>query len=198
MIKVAARLLGGAAAVAAALAIIGWAMDNHFLKAILPMAIPMNPVIAFCIIWSFVAMFSWSFDGQRRMPQAFSFTIMVIGLLKIMSIFQMFDAGVDQLFFKEKLAFNQMAPNTALVILLMGLGLFLWATHRWVSCAAIVTVAVISARAVLGYANGREGLYRVSAYIPMALNAAIAFCLICAAMMLLWVRRYRDEKKAQP
>jgi len=198
VIKLAARLVAAAAGVIAVLVVIGWATGAESLKSMALGKVPMNPVTAFALAGSALAMFSWTFDNQKKMSQTLSFMVMIIGLLKVLAIFRIFDIGMDILFFKSVLAFNQMAPNTALVIFMIGLGMFMLETHRWASGLFFVAAFAITERAIHGYACNDEEMYRVSGgYIAMAFNTAVSFCLVSVGMLVLWVGKRAEEIMAR-
>ncbi len=85
---------------------------------------------------------------------------------------------------------NRMAPNTAAAMLLVGLALVLLKSRsrRAVLVAQVLALmtALIALVAFIGYAYSALNLAGIEAYIPMALNTAVAMGLMAAG--ILWAR----------
>lgn len=121
----------------------------------------------------------------------------LIGFLKLLHIVAGVDLGIDRLLFAQKLMGsansnnNPMAPHTAFNFLVIGIGTYFLArrqnTCRWLGQSCALLVVFLSAIAVVGYAYGVLGLYRVGPFFPMALNTAVTF--LVASIGLLWLHR---------
>ncbi len=116
-----------------------------------------------------------------------------IGALKLLDYALEWDIGIDQWLFREKLGAlgpgvpNRMAPNTALNFLFLGAALITIDVEsaRGHRPAQYLTLAatMVSLLAVTGYAYGVTALYGATFYIPMALNTALAFLLLCLGLL---------------
>ncbi|MWO29251.1 hypothetical protein GQN02_24255, partial [Escherichia coli] len=75
-----------------------------------------------------------------------------------------------------------MAPNSALLVLLMGAALGISSTRvrigRIVAEALATTVVAGALAALIGYLYGGQGLYRIGTFIPMALPTAAALLIL--------------------
>ncbi len=180
--------------------LIGWTFDVEPLKTVLPGRVAMNPggtAIGFLLcgaaLWLSGCDSSKSFAGLNPQKWAVALSILVI----LLSVFRFLeyglglDSGPDRWLFPAKLAAyripNRMAPNTALNFLLCGSALALL-DLRWprrVRTAEILTLAaaLVSLLAIIGYAYSSLSLIGVESYIPMALNTAATFAVLCLGIL---------------
>jgi PAS domain S-box-containing protein len=106
-----------------------------------------------------------------------------VGATKVAGLLTGHDLALDQMLFRERLGIgqtpNRMAPNTAWGFVLIGSGLLALRLDQrgkgWWSQALASAALLLSFSAILGYAYGVGAFYRVTAFIPMALNTALAF-----------------------
>ncbi len=175
------------------LVLAGWAVDSAILISVFPTLVAMNPITAVAFI---LAGFSlWLLGNEatdpsgtrraHRFGQACALAVALVGLLRLSEILLGWNVGVDQLLFHEKLAAapagwpNHMAPNTALNFLLVGSALLFLNVEtrrgRRPAQFLVLASALIALLAVVGYAYGVTYLYGLPAFIPMALNTALAF-----------------------
>src|ERR1043165_4011458 len=111
----------------------GWALDIELLKRIYPTLVAMNPITAICFLLlssSLLLMRSSKVDQRTLLIAKVCAGIVVLaGLLKLIETISGSVIGVDQLLFRDKLAYditgqpNRMAPNTALNFVLLGCAL---------------------------------------------------------------------------
>jgi PAS domain S-box-containing protein len=96
-------------------------------------------------------------------------------------------SGIDQLLFAARLDRNVMAPNTAATFLLLGLTLFVFDedTRRGFHPAQILIFVAggVALFSLAGYLYSSASLTGMSGFIPMALNTAVAFALLCLGML---------------
>ncbi len=189
-----ARVTGALVALAGCLVLGGWLLDSPVLKSLIPGLVAMNPITAATFVLAAVSLW-WSAAEpgdrlgsvwRRRAAFAAAALVALVGALTLVGYLSGTDPRVDQLLFRSKLAGNRIAPNTALNFLLSGAALvFLDAETRGGRRPAqflALSTAAVSLLVLTGYAYGAHALYGVAAYIPMALNTALAFALLSAGM----------------
>ncbi len=178
------------------LALLGWIFDIPALQSVFLGALTMkaNTAVGFVLagasLWLAVSdLAGWRI---RRLKQACAVAVALIGLLTLSQYLFGWDLGIDQLLFTEPAgAFGtvipgRMAPHTALNFLLVGLGLLLLdreTRHGRLSQFLIVPAGVIALLGLLGYAYGVKELYGVLNHTPMAIQTALAFLVLCLAML---------------
>ncbi|HIK12286.1 MAG TPA: methyl-accepting chemotaxis protein [Oscillatoriaceae cyanobacterium M33_DOE_052] len=131
--------------------------------------------------------------GGRRTAGCCAVVMLMIGLLTLMQYGLNRDFGIDQLIFKESANAvatahpGRMAPNTALNFLLLGVSLvLLWLpTANYLAAQCLTLVAfTIALFGLLGYIYGNSYFYHLDRSLTaMALHTAIAFILLCAAIL---------------
>ena len=147
--------------------------------------------------------------GALRGPAiACAVAVILLGLLRFGGYLLEWDGGPDGLLFPDKLErealatghSNRMAPNTAAAMLLVGLALVLLKSRsrRAVLVAQVLALmtALIALVAFIGYAYSALNLAGIEAYIPMALNTAVAMGLM-AAGILCGTTRSRTDGRGQ-
>ncbi len=183
------------------LALVGWVVNNASLKGVYPGLAEMNPTTALTFIVASVAfrllfpeLVSWRRQWLRRgLGELLAAAVALVGLLKLCEYAFGLRLGVDQVLFHEQLGLvrafapNRIAPNTALCITLLGLALALLdvTTKGGRRPAEYLTLVagLVSAMAVLGYAYGMSVLVSFANFAPMPLNTAMAFVLLCLAIL---------------
>lgn len=177
--------------------LVGWNLDIETLKSVHPDLTAMNPTTALVFILAGLSL--WLLQTERAIPRmrrigkVCALAAALVGLLKLSGYLSGWDFGVDQLLFQGKLKVespyppNRMAPNTALNFLLVGLSLVLLdvETRRGRRPAQLLTLvaALISLGGVIGYAYNVISFSRIASHIPMALNTALAFTVLCAGIL---------------
>jgi PAS domain S-box-containing protein len=188
-----------ATGVIALLVLFGWIFNLDFLKRIAPGLVAMNPItaMAFLLAAISVALFS---DGKTAnqssarlwFARACACCVGFLATAKLIAVFGGPDLGPDRWLLPSRLAVgfhmpNVMAPNTAFNFLLVGIALLcLHAQRRRLSSWACVFALICgfqSLLAVLGYGYGITSFYRMTSFIPMALQTAIAFLLVAFGIM---------------
>ena len=187
------RIVAASAALtilAAILALAGWALDIEVLRALIPGRVAMNPATAIALACCAVALALASRGVHRGLAQGLALIALAFGLIKFSAYIFDADVGIDRLLFSRSLDTqvgqpNRMAPNTALCFMLIGSSLWLFARQRFTTLAQALGLGTgfIAFFAVLGYVYGLAGFYRVSTYIPMALNTALAFTALSLGML---------------
>ncbi|MFN2420356.1 MAG: ATP-binding protein [Gemmatimonadota bacterium] len=176
-----ARICAALTAVAALLALAGWAFDVEFLRALPPGRVPMNPATALGLACAAGALALISRGKRRGMATTLTVLVVTFGLLKLGSSVFRIETGFDRFLFSQRLEAAPdpygMAPNAAFCLTLFGSSLCLFARRRLTTLAQILAVAggFLAFFAILAYVYDLANLYRVSAYVPMAPNAALAF-----------------------
>ena len=197
-----ARITAYSAITIALVVLSGWMFNIEEAKRILPGLVAMNPLTAILFLISgstLAGSLPFGLTYRTRPPRLVSPATLIgiivglIGLLKLLSYFFGWEFGIDQLLFRQKIfqareeVPNQMAPNTALNFLFLGLALAFQdiATKegRRPSDLFAGAVAFISLLAILGYAYSVKWFYGVGPFIPMALHTAIAFHLLAIGIL---------------
>ncbi|HEV3408718.1 MAG TPA: PAS domain-containing protein, partial [Chthoniobacterales bacterium] len=187
-------LLGGAV-------LVGWVLGFEPLKRILANLSAMNPVSACAFIIAGVALLhvqaraSAGRAWRAAVTMLLSALVVLVGATKLVAITWGWDIGVDRLLFASQLATggfnhtpNQMAPNTALNFLLVGIALLLLNFRgRGAHCTAESLGAIAAFGglfALIGYAYGSPTFYGVGTFNPMALHSALAFIFLAVGILL--------------
>ena len=82
------------------LVLIGWQTNSVILKQVLPVTVAMNPMAAVAFLLSGFAFFQLlqhpATTNKRRIAILLSLFVIVIAALRIVAIFNWFDAGIDR------------------------------------------------------------------------------------------------------
>jgi len=188
------RLACALVATLAAAVLVGWLLGVDALKRVVPGAVSMNPATALGFIAAAWALAAATFSGSR-FPIAGRIAggaVVLLGVLRLLGYMTDSDIRIDRLLFADRLDTgepfpNQIAPNTALLFVLVGIGLItldVEIRRRWRpaeflahACGFVATVAI------LGYAYGVRSFYGVGVFIPMAIHTALAFLLLGLGML---------------
>jgi len=172
-----------------ALVLFGWWLDIDLLKSGVPGLVAMNPATAVAFILASGALYLSRNEpvptAHRRIALACATAVLLIGMSVLIRYAAGWEEGLDQLLFRDKLAGagtsprNRMAPNTALMFMLIGASL-VGLDHRSRAvrkCTELLCLAagLLTFLALTGYLYGASFLYGVGSYIPMALTTALAF-----------------------
>ncbi len=190
-LKALSPLAGAIVIAGGCLVLWGWAVDVDLLKSVVPGRVAMNAGTALLFILAGSSMGLQQGRGVgpagRRAGQILAAILVVVSLPTIVGAFSMWDYSWDRLLFRDRLANNRIAPNTAVNFLLTGLELlFLNVPFR--GCRRLVqsmalAVAFVSLLTLVGYAYGELALSGVGAYIRMAVNTALLFGLLSAGVL---------------
>jgi PAS domain S-box-containing protein len=175
------------------LALIGWVFDVETLRSLAPGLVAMNPITALCFVLAGISLVAWG-EGEgrlrRRLGMTTAMAVAATGLVKLASTLFRWGFGIDRLLFPDRLETvgslpNRMAPNTALNLLFVGLALALLHAGRAFRVTQGLTLlsALVWGLALVGYLFQSRPLYGIHAFIPMALNTALAFFLLCVGIL---------------
>jgi signal transduction histidine kinase len=178
------------------LVLLGWAFDIEWLRSVVPGMVAMNPggtALSFLLSGASLWLLEPEPTPHRRRTAglACAGAVTFVALTRLIAYVLNWDYGPDRLLFPYKLDLysipNRMAPNTATNFLLVGLALLTLNTKvggRWrPSEICALAAALISMLAILGYAYAATALMGLKSFIPMALNTAVAFALICLGVL---------------
>ena len=126
--------------------LIGWATDIEILKSMVPGAVTMkaNTAISFVLIGLAVLLFKAGVPFVKNaVPALSALLVMLIGAITLLQYVFVFDAGIDQLFFRGDAhglytySPGRMAVNTAIGLIVMSLSVFIGLLNRpWAIMAA--------------------------------------------------------------
>lgn len=178
------------------LVLIGWIFDLDILKSGLPGLAAMKANTASAFIVAGISL--WLLHTERKAERALLAALggaLIVTLIALLTLGEyLFDRnlGIDRLLFDDSAGGagtnlpGRMAPATAFNFLLIGVALTLLAAHwaRRLADALVVTAALISLLAIIGYAYGAETLYRIAPYNSMAANTSLVFFALCTGCLL--------------
>ena len=170
--------------------LVGWAMNIAVLKNLgHPARIAMNPATAIgfllaCVSLSLLTPAPVS-PRRRKFANRLAWLLLAIGAAKMLTLLDV-PIEVDKWLFPDRLGANAMAPNTAIAFMLVAISLLATDTRlrkRHPTPLIALGGIALSLAALLGYAYDISALYRVSGFIPMALNSAVCFFLLSVAIL---------------
>lgn len=162
--------------------LVGWLLESSVLKGYLPHSVPMNPLTAIFFILLGLCLISLR-DRDRHAHLYRAGKILSTFSLGLISLHIVGSWGnglrLDKFLFPSILGDNQMAPNTALCILVATLALVLIdfrlknrrEQHPFQILAVLVTF--IALQVIVGYMYGSKEFVRSGSFFPMALNTAL-------------------------
>ena len=181
-----------------ALVLAGWAFGLRPLLHVFPTLVAMNPTTALGLVLAGSCFWVLNHPGRphwkppHALTRALAAGIALLGFLRLLDCVAGLDLRIDQLLFAGKLSDSkyppsEMAPNTALDLLLCGLGLLLLDLRsRRGLCLAqgmILIAGWIALLAVIGYTYHVLLFYRLGPGLPMALDTAVGIGLFCTAVL---------------
>ena len=193
------RIAGKVAVAVGLLVLTGWLLDNETLKRISSRSADMNPVTAICFVLIGVAFeclrASKPSKRARVVGLALALLVTFVGVVQAGSYVLSRPLRIDALVFgltmgqaAQKIP-TQMAPNTALNLIYLGLALCLIDAPPRRFPISHVLVLFVNATALLvlmGYAYGVTQFTRVSSlFIPMSLPTSFTFFILSAGVLLL-------------
>ncbi len=186
----------GAGLLAGSLGLLGWALGVPALQGLVPGLVAMNPLTAACLVLgssSLLLLRHGATPLHQRLGMVLTALVCFGAGLKLLDLSLGTDFHPDQWLFPARLDGdgsiqpNRMAPNTAVALACLGLSLTLLRLRRNRTSQLVVLVPLgISLLAILGYVLDAQGLYGVRAFIPMALNTALA--LWCVSIGVFFAR----------
>jgi len=176
-------LAAALAALVSLAALVGWATGIEELRAAAFGGVSMNPATAIAAV---LAATSLTLQVQTRgianlIGRGCAIVVSLLGVLVLAGYFFSWEAGPDRLLFRDSLNGNRMAPNTAIVLVLIGSALaFL---NRTVSQFLAIVALGICGFGIVGYTFGVTALYGIASFIPMAVNTAIVYGALAAGIL---------------
>lgn len=194
----ASRAAGLVTLVIGLLVLVGWGLDVELLKSTLPGIGAMNPVSTVAFMLSGLALWGLHRGAERPAVRCGlhlgAALVLAIALMRLAEYTGRVDPDVDLLLYAEKvtgtLPQSRMALNEAVGFLAVGLAIWLLARRggRALIPAQLLLLATLALAGVAatGYAYHTLSLARLSHYLPMPLNSALAFVVLCLG--LFWAR----------
>ncbi|MBV8500667.1 MAG: GGDEF domain-containing protein [Paucibacter sp.] len=165
------------------MALVGWTLDNDWMRSIVPGMVPMNPLVAFCLMAAGAVMWrrrrASGSKNFSRLGLACGLLLVLVGTSRLIGYVTPWDLGADRWLFASRLAVDVMAPNTAGNLLLLGIALSLIVAGRAALLAQLLVTlsSAISFMALLGYVY-QVPLFGLPGYMPMAFHTSLCFLLI--------------------
>lgn len=172
------------AAVIAAVSLLGWTTRLDALKNLTVGGVFMNPLTAILVVTMSLILVLSSRSIDRRFAWGVTVLclfVIVVTLTKLASVWISGLPAFDRILFRSQLGTNQMAPNTALGLLLLACGFLsghIAPRFDRLQRTFIILAASLSGLSILGYLYAARPLYGVGEFIPMAFNTALALGVI--------------------
>lgn len=201
--KLFSRITSLIAVIVGASALLGWLLDNPFLKGLHPSNKPMNPITAVCSILLGISLFIQAMPKinvravLNSTGKICAFIVLVIAAMKLMGLF-CYDFGIDKILFTQRVKayayYGEMTPVTAIALLLLSISLLIlkFQTHKGFRPSEIIaTISFLCSGLILaGYIYQVKDLGRLTFYgAPMALNSAIIFSLLALGILCTYPNR---------
>ncbi len=178
------------------LVLLRWSIGYEWLKDLNFGLVVMNPMTAILFVLLGLALF-WSLRPTSleslRNARLLAGIVVIAAVMKLAGTLLGWHTGVDTWLFFSRLAdtssgyANRMAPNTAINMLLLGLGIFFLDTTilRGLRPSEYLaaTAGFVALLALIGYAYGVGRMTGFDNYIPMALSSAITFLVAAIGML---------------
>jgi two-component system, sensor histidine kinase and response regulator len=190
-LKAFSPVAGAAVMLGGCLVLLGWVLRIELLRSVVPGRVAMNPGSALLFILAGAALVLQQAQrlgpSARRAGQVLAAVLVLAALPTLLGAVSMWDYSWDRLLFRDQLADNRIAPNTAVNFLLTGMELFLL-NLRFRGCRRLVqslalAVAFVCLLTLIGYAYHELSLSSIGAYIRMAVNTALLFGLLSAGVL---------------
>jgi signal transduction histidine kinase/PAS domain-containing protein/ActR/RegA family two-component response regulator len=179
-------------------ALLGWILDNPYLKRIHPSLVTMKANTAVCLMLVAVSVLLYndrsSSPIKRSIHLLFAAIVGLVGLITLSEHIFGWNSGLDQLLFYESLAEagqsfpGRMGVAASLNFSFLGIALSFFDARgkRWfrVSNIAVLLVVTVTLLVFLYYFYGIEQLEPLALYFTIALHTVIAFLCLCAALLL--------------
>ena len=196
LLQKAAYLCSGIVVACSVLVLAGWLFDLVDLRGLVnPGRVPMNPLTAAAFLLAggtLCALLPRNASAHRRWTGfAGACLLIALGAAKLFD-FDLGGRGVDQWLFAESLSGNRMGPHTAFTFMLVGLALLLLdlrGPRHWLSHVCVMNAGIIALLSLAGAIYSTLVLYRVSGAIPITLNTALGFGVLCAGIFCARPRR---------
>ncbi|HEX3357818.1 MAG TPA: ATP-binding protein [Tepidisphaeraceae bacterium] len=174
-------------ALVAILALVGWVFEIEILKSVLnPRRVAMNPATALSLV--LLAISIWlrrkepSSRGQKLTATIMAAIALAIALERLSQSWFPFSIHFDRILFASHLGNNTMAPNTAIALMLLSIGMVIldFVTREKFHPAQILIISAgcVGLLSLTGYLYRTSDLYEMRGFIPMAINTALGFVLL--------------------
>ena len=196
-LRVAPLWIAGVVFLIGVLVLTGWLFEIDFLKRFVLESVFMNPTaaVAFILLSLSLWLFRSADSRQIRIAQVCAGAALLIGTVKLFAIAGLFDLGIDQILFRERLfdsvtgQANRMSPHAAVNFLLLGAAFLLFnlKTKRQIAFPAqypAIAVFLTSLAAISGYLYGAKTFYVIVSFNPMSFHAALCFSLLALGLLL--------------
>jgi signal transduction histidine kinase/ActR/RegA family two-component response regulator len=178
--------------------LLGWILDNEFLKRIYPSLVTMKANTAVCLMLSAVSLFliedREASTTKRLISRLLAALVALVGLVTLSEHLFGWNSGLDQLLFHETraeagLSFpGRMGVAGSLNFSLLGIALSLLdvRSRRWFRLAniAVLFVIAITLLVFLYYFYGIEQREPFALYFTIAIHTVVAFLCLAAAIQL--------------
>lgn len=196
MNRTSTRITNAAAVIITAvgiLVLLGWQLNNLFLKQIFPKLVAMNPMAALAFIFCAVALLLREQRGYKRsIATGLAIIVIVVALLRIAAVAGLFDIGIDRLLFNSQIqttiysgATSQVVPHAAFAFLLSAISLLLLMNNR-IAAAQWLALPVngMGILSLIGYSYHLSSYYVVTSFVPLSLHSGLCFMLLSSALLL--------------
>jgi signal transduction histidine kinase/CheY-like chemotaxis protein/PAS domain-containing protein len=179
-------------------ALLGWILDNEYLKRIHPSLVTIKANTAVCLMLVSVSCILINDRSPSQfntvIRRLFAAIVALVGIITLSEHVFGWNSGLDQLLFHESvqeagLSFpGRMGVAASLNFFFLGVALwFLDAkSRRWfrVSNVAVILVVTITLLVFLYYFYGIERVERIAQYFTIALHTVVAFVSLCVSILL--------------
>jgi signal transduction histidine kinase len=202
LVRLSGRLADAGAVVVALMgtaALVGWTFGIETLRSFLhPNRIAMNPMTAVGFVLCGVALWlerpATAAHWRTLAARVMAGVVMFIAAARLIDYYGPIHLpfAIDRLLFPATA--NTMAPNTAICFFLAGLALLMLdlpiARRHLASQAPALACGTLALFSLTGYLYDIVALYRISTFIPMAINTSATFAVLAAAILL--ARPFRE------
>ena len=178
--------------------LLGWILDNEFLKRIHPSLVTMKANTGICLMLSAISLFlvqdQDALNTKRSISRLLAAMVVTVGLVTLSEHLFGWNVGLDQLLFHESrveagLSFpGRMGVAASVNFSFIGSALLLLdaRTRRWFRLAniAVLFVIAITLLVFLYYFYGIEQREPFANYFTIALHTVVAFLALAAAILL--------------
>ena len=178
--------------------LVGWAVDSHAMKAVLPHLVEMkaNTGLGFVMCGLALGLRHGQFGTPgARVASALSMLMALLGAATLFEYVTKVDLGIDQILFKEAWgAFGTTAPGrmaltSTLAFMTTGFSLLLVENEsksaQRVGQYCALGTALCGWPTAIGYAYGLRAFFGLASYTQMALHTAVTFSLVAPALLAL-------------
>ena len=188
-------IAAGFTVLAGLLVLIGWSFDIERLKRVLADSVAMNPGTAVLFVLTgiaFALMISYR-DSKFAVltGRILAGIVLVAALSELIEMLGLWHSPVDETLFAGKLwdpqteISNQMAPNTALNLILVGLALVMLDLRgkRLFSQSLAIVIGFLAVLSITGYAYGVRFFSGPDPFHPMTLHGAVTFFILAGGLL---------------